>query len=543
MPLISRGQRARDCLTIALGTLLFAGLIRPFQNTPFLDDWVYAWSVENLLTHGRIEVLNYSDNVNVAQVAWGALACVPFGFSFTALRVSTWLLALAALCALYLLLLELDATRRDALLGTAVLAAYPTFAILSVTFMTDVPFLSMTMVASLAFIKGLRRRSLGWLCVASLAASTAIAIRAVGIVMPIGMALFIALHHTAPSKRKYAWSVLTLVPLVVFVMLYPFRAEIFHRGDEGWLPWTTPHRLALLRDFALPLLPQMLASVTALAIGVVGLALLPLTIASVRHSHGARTLAIAGVLALALAALYAIGVRYPLPLTAGAIWSFDELGASSVLVPDYGTFPAPAWLSWGALAVATLSIAAAIAAVWQTGMQSDSGRPFLLWSITGHLGLMSLMWLLYDRYALVLVPYALALFLSSRPRINHPLAVGTLALLAVVTGTALRDHLNYNAALWDAVALLRASGVADQDINGGYMVNGWLQYAHPEHARRNANGELDVPWVTSKSERPYKVANRVPPGWTALQQFPYERWLGSSGHIYALKSAAPPDPY
>lgn len=33
----------------------------------------------------------------MAQVIWGALACLPFGFSFTALRVSTWLLALAAL--------------------------------------------------------------------------------------------------------------------------------------------------------------------------------------------------------------------------------------------------------------------------------------------------------------------------------------------------------------------------------------------------------------------------------------------------------------
>ena len=89
MRLLPRDERARDCLAIVVLAFLFAAIIRPFQNAPFVDDWVYAWSVENLLAHGRVEVLNYSDNVNVAQVLWGALACLPFGFSFTALRIST----------------------------------------------------------------------------------------------------------------------------------------------------------------------------------------------------------------------------------------------------------------------------------------------------------------------------------------------------------------------------------------------------------------------------------------------------------------------
>ena len=72
MPLLPRDERARDCLAIFVFALVFVGIIPPFQNAPFVDDWVYAWSVENLLTHGRVEVLNYSDNVNVAQIVWGA---------------------------------------------------------------------------------------------------------------------------------------------------------------------------------------------------------------------------------------------------------------------------------------------------------------------------------------------------------------------------------------------------------------------------------------------------------------------------------------
>ena len=153
MRLLPRDERARDCLAIIVLAFLFAAIIRPFQNAPFVDDWVYAWSVENLLAHGRVEVLNYSDNVNVAQMRLGR-AGVP------AVRLLVHGAAHLDLAAgdcgalrLYLLLREFGVQRRDALLGTATLAVYPIFTLLSATFMTDVPFLSMTVVTSAAMFK------------------------------------------------------------------------------------------------------------------------------------------------------------------------------------------------------------------------------------------------------------------------------------------------------------------------------------------------------------------------------------------------------
>jgi 4-amino-4-deoxy-L-arabinose transferase-like glycosyltransferase len=538
LSLFSRHDRTRDCLKIGGVALLFAALVRPFQNAPFVDDWVYAWSVENLLTHGRLQVLNYSDNVNLAQVVWGALACIPFGFSFTALRVSTWLLGMVSLCALYLLLRELEVPRREALLGAATLAVYPVFALLSITFMTDVPFLSMTLLASVAIVRAARTRSTGWLCAAALAASVAVAIRAVGVVAPIAMVLFLALRRDGWGRARARWLV-TLAPLVVFAVLYSLRAEVFHGGDVGWLRGTTPDRIALLREFALPLLPRMLAGTFALAVGVLGLALLPLTAGCLARAHRPAIGYIAAAIAAVLVVLFASGVGYPLPLAAGGIWSVDELGGSSVLVPDYSPRPVSQVLSWTLLMLATVSCAAAVNAVWR-GRGRWGSDAFLLWSVAGHGGLMALTWLVYDRYALVLVPYAIALVLAARPRIHAPVAVGAIAMLALITGFAMRDHLSYNAALWNAVEVLERSGVPERDINGGYMVNGWLQYAHPERAHRNTDGQLDVPWVTTKSDRPYKIANRVSPGWREVTRFPYQRWLGESGHIYALELVATP---
>jgi hypothetical protein len=100
---------------------------------------------------------------------------------------------------------------------------------------------------------------------------------------------------------------------------------------------------------------------------------------------------------------------------------------------------------------------------------------------------------------------------------------------------SIADHLQYNQALWSAVAVFERSGVPVREINGGYVVNGWLQYAHPQRAYRNALGQADVPWVSSRGDPPYRIANSVPPGWDLVARFPYDGWLRSPGAIYALK--------
>jgi Dolichyl-phosphate-mannose-protein mannosyltransferase len=433
---------------------------------------------------------------------------------------------------------ELEVRRLDALLGTATLAVYPIFALLSATFMTDVPFLSMTIVASAAMVKAMRVGSTRWLWGAVFVASLAVGIRAVGVVMPIAMLLSLVLARDGWGRQKARWLV-TLTPLVVFGVLYALRSQVFHGGETGWLRGTMPDRLTLLREFALPLLPRMLAETFALAIGVLGVALLPLTIACFRNKV-LRTLSIAIGIGAALAGLYALGIRYPLPLTPELIWSFHELGGSSMLVPDHSRTPFSPWLSWIVLAIATVSIAAAVNEIWQRRAR-QKGESFLLWSLAGHAGIIALIWLVYDRYALILVPYAITLLLVARPRLSVPAAVGTLAIVATMTTIGIRDHLSYNTALWDAVESLEQRGVPEREINGGYMVNGWLQYAHPERARRTPQGQVDVPWVSAKGDRQYKISNRASAGWTELKRFPYQRWLGSSGSIYALKVLPAPE--
>ncbi len=68
-------------------------LLHPYDNLPFVDDWTYAWSVEQLLKTGELRISDWSAHYPLAQILWGALFSLPFGFSFSTLRVSTVVLA------------------------------------------------------------------------------------------------------------------------------------------------------------------------------------------------------------------------------------------------------------------------------------------------------------------------------------------------------------------------------------------------------------------------------------------------------------------
>src|SRR5512133_1644077 len=99
----------------------------PAGGFPLNDDWSYSRAVLSLVEHGRLELTGFTSMPLIAQVLWGALFCLPFGFSFLALRVSTIVLGLIGILAIYQLFEEMKAKRAIALFGTAVVAANPLY--------------------------------------------------------------------------------------------------------------------------------------------------------------------------------------------------------------------------------------------------------------------------------------------------------------------------------------------------------------------------------------------------------------------------------
>lgn len=133
-------------------------------EVPLIDDWTYAWSVEHFLQTGELRMLEWSAHYPLAQILWGALFSRLLGFSFAVLRLSTLLLAWAGLLAFYGTLRELGIRPLLAGLGTLLLWCNPVFFVLSHSFMTDVPFVSLMNAALLGYVRWVKHgRTWGFL--------------------------------------------------------------------------------------------------------------------------------------------------------------------------------------------------------------------------------------------------------------------------------------------------------------------------------------------------------------------------------------------
>jgi len=535
-----RGAEAvTDCLWILLCGTLVALALRPFQDTPFVDDWVYAWSVQRVLAGHGLEILDWSSHPNFAHVVWGALFCVPLGFSFVALRISTWVAALLALCALHLLLRELGVARRDAFLGTALLGLNPIFFMLAATFMTDVPFVAAFLWASFALVAALGRRSDRWLAAFVLLASIAAAVRVVALVTPIAAVLTLALQGGAWGRRP-ARLLAAAAPLAVFALLMLYgENRTVHVADLTYVVGSPFFRRRYLHE-SLTRLPELTLQALLCAAGSLGVALLPLSAALATRRTIVRALPTLAVLALLAGIAYATQVDWPSALAPSFTWTYGELGSTESLV---AAKPAVLVSSWVVATVTLLGFVSSALAVGVVRRRPTPSEGFLLWSLAGHAGLVAVLWLFYDRYLLALLPLSIALVLTARPLLRRGALMALLALFALFSVVGVRDHLAYNTALWHSVELLRGRGVPDAEIDAGYVVDGWLHFARPENAPRGRDGKPMYPWLTDAGGLlPYQVANQPLPGWRVLTTVPFERWVGRSGALYVLERSADESP-
>jgi hypothetical protein len=92
-------------------------LVNPIGDFPLNDDWAYGRAVQSVVEKGDFQLSGWTATNLFSQVFWGALFCLPFGFSFTALRFSTLTLGLIGILSTYGLLRELNQNYKISLLG------------------------------------------------------------------------------------------------------------------------------------------------------------------------------------------------------------------------------------------------------------------------------------------------------------------------------------------------------------------------------------------------------------------------------------------
>lgn len=527
---MKRREQLSDLSGIILISVVPLVGLRPLQDTPFIDDWTFAWSVEHLLRTGELKILDWSVSLNVAQVLWGTLFCAPFGFSFTALRLSTWVASVLALVGFYTLLRDLGASRRDTLMGVALVYFYPVYFILSFSFMTDIPFVAMVIWFFAALTRAIKRDSGLSLAAALLFACVAVAIRPVGVFLSGVLLLTPRLPSTGWSPRLRRLAIAT-APIVVLALLMLTREGLTaHRADLtsilGSWPWRRAHLLLGLEK-----LPTWLAMNGLVVTGVLASALWPLALGSLSRENVRAALPGALLVAAVLSSELFGREWAAAPLDPTFTWSLRELGATERLVPPWE--PPRMLFGWAFAATPVAAFLLALSLV-PLRRRSVGEASILVWGALGYFVLSSALWLSYDRYALPLVVLVAALRLGTVGILRPGLALFGVAMLAIVSGVGTWDHLRYNQALWDAVGWARRAGIETRELDGGYVVNGWLQYAHSEQAARTPGGDVRVPWINVDETLRYGIVNRVPAGARVLHEIAYRRILAPSGRIYVI---------
>ncbi len=531
-----RGTR-RSLLTLAALCgiwLLLVLLADPRGEFPLNDDWSYARAVMQLVDHGHLELTGFTSMPLLAQVFWGALFCLPFGFSFLALRISTITLGLVGIVAAYQLLEQFTDDHMLAVLGTLLLAVNPLYFQLSLTFMTDVPFFAFSMLSILFLARALQTEQRWPLVVGFLLALVALLIRQLAIIIPIAFLIAYVIKH-GPNRRALLGAAIPAAALVGLLLAFPALLghtiglpALYNRAYE-------PIQEAALQG-AFRIVPIFLDRLFVEWI-YLGLFTLPfgiLVAGQPAHRYlallqAATFLAIAGLL---------LWQHRSMPLTGNVL--FDG-GLGPVLLRDtyilglshWPSLPPVIWtLVTLAAIVGSVLLLSRLAAIAQRAILQHSlpleQRPvwvFLLSAAALYAFAIAVTGFL-DRYLIWLLPLLACILVASRSR--SPLHVpparvwiaGILVTASALFGVAgTHDYLAWNRARWQALGdLMTLEHASFADIDGGFEFNGWYAY--------NAN-YIPVPskswwWIQDDD---IVISLGPIPGYVERKRVEFQRWM------------------
>jgi 4-amino-4-deoxy-L-arabinose transferase-like glycosyltransferase len=535
-------------VALICGWSVLVVLANPSGAFPLNDDWSYSRAVETLVDHGHLSFTVWQSMPLIAQVFWGALFTLPFGFSFLALRVSTAALGALGIVATYFLLRELRASQRIALLGASTLALNPLYFSLSLTFMTDVPFCALSTLSMLFFLRALRTDSRLDVFVGFAAAAGAILIRQPAVIVPVAFALTYILRHRL-GGRSFVYAILPAGLEVLMLFSYPvilrhtiglpvfyISATSLYRGILGAANRDWEHVVRTIGD-------RLLVETMYL-----GAFLLPLSIATTRLSLRAVSgrmnwKRVSGplVIAAGLGGVVLTQGRL-MPLSGNVFFDFGlgpPLLRDTYLLnlPHFPTAPQSFWfiLTVASVIGGVVLISRLSTAVWRVSAAGKSGGRtlraqivFVLVVCTAYLvstavATSSPEFSFFDRYVLFAIPPLMLVLVYGAPILRAPRPAAAFAGVAVALGYgvfavgATHDNLAWNRARWHAVDDLSGRGISYRDIDGGFEVNAWYRY-DPSHPLESVNSF----WVR---ESDYVVSFGPLNGYAVMRQYPYRRWM------------------
>lgn len=525
-----------------IGTVwvVLVALVHPVGDFPLNDDWVYALAVKSVLETGYFQFPSPSMANVGPQVYWGALFCLPFGFSFTALRFSTLVLGLIGVVALYGLIRQFKVDAKTALFGALTMAVNPIYFGLANSFMSDVPFITLVLIALYFIVRGLQKDSTPLILIGLVITYFAILIRQFSLVILLGFAL------AYPVKKGFTF--LNLVKVTALVLL----GALLHIVYQYWLmhsgrtPATDVHTIPYIYQ------PSLINSAKKATVGLIyiGFFVLPFIVAiwpskfqSLDKKSKYLLFAIIAYVLLLLGFLVITDQKLPL---LGNILMDSGLGPLTLrdtfnLKLNIPVIPQSVNIIWSVITFfSVIVVGASIYFVglatheaWLKYKKTECRETTAEYALILAVAISYLVILLivvsrftfFDRYLLLFLPLAILLLANIKlkqsvtipPRYVIPGVI--IVLYAIFSVGATHDFLEWNRTRWIALHdLVNNKKIPPRKIDGGYEFNGWFLY----DANYKQSPTKSWWWVDDDE---YVLTAGPLSGYVEFKRYPVNRWL------------------
>lgn len=543
--------------------VLMALVANPIGDFPLNDDWSYGRTVYYLVEEGRLRFSGWLSAPLIAQVFWGALFCLPFGFSFTALRLSTLSIGLIGIFAVYGLLRETRIRQAIAFLGALIVATNPIYFELSNTFMTDVPFFAFAMLSLLFLIRGLRRENTIEILIGLSLASGATFIRESGMVIPLSFGISY-LAKNGISKKSLLMALLPALLILGALIGY----EMWLQSTIGLPSFYNVRRYQLLDSLKAPIRSVIVNFGTNASGALIYLALfllpfltvvIPLQWKSVSYREGAWNVLISFGLVIVLIGEL-LWKKELMPLSGNILFDIG-LGPPTLRdvyilqLPHLPSAPKSLWLLMtvagviGAAVVVQTVLSVSVRLFhWRKNAEPLAERWLVLLVVLScalyfiPLGILGF----FDRHLIFFLP--LLMMLTAMTARNSTslhldrLSVFIVVALLLVYGTfalgATHDYLSWNRARWNALRYLTEEAhISHKYIDGGFEFNGWYGY-DPDYPVKLLMGQTEKSWWWVDKDD-YVISFGPIRGYDEIRRYPYKRWIPfGQGEIFVLHRAS-----
>lgn len=505
-------------------------LIQPFGEFPINDDWAYSKNVYNLTENGKFVIDLWPAMNLVSQTFYGSLFTFIFGFSFTVLRLSIFLLAMVASITFYEIVLKLAKDNKWVAFYITISFCFSAlFCALSFTFMTDVFFVAFQIFAIYNWMRYAQKPS--WQAYGLFVLFSIIAI------LNRQMALVFPLLMTGLIFQQEGFSIKGIIKAILPLVLGWWAHRQFHHYlAENHIP-NQIQNLDNLFNYLKTTDIETHFHNGGNSLFVAGWLLFPVCLLKWLHYKGLKWLDVGlliGIAGLIWFMFQQSFFNFPMSNVMG-IW---EVGPCIVKEYEDRYLELESFLRYSEATIAYLGLGSTLFFLTKKAYRTDLflNKPFTWISFLGVIGIYFLFIAVnissFDRYVLPLELFLTLAIIPQTLTTKFKSVKMTLILIPLFiflfSVTETRDFFRFQKTRWQAIEDLHSNGVKSTEMDGGFEYHGW--YKPTEEYPKD---ERSWWWVVKDD---YVVTNKVLEDYEIYKTYEYQRWLPlQKEKLYVLK--------